>query len=209
MKVLLVAAGERPSKELFEKYYDICDKTIAIDKGAEVFVDYEKKCDYLVGDLDSLGSSYKDKVSEFEKIVYPSEKDYTDSEAALKFARDIKADEIIMLGMTGRRLDHTLGNIGLLNRCLKSRIKSYIIDDFSTVFLMDKPFKISGEKGQIVSFYAFSELVKSLTIRNAKYELQDYDLDNFEGLCNSNEFLDKDIEVSFTDGKLLVIYSKE
>ncbi|MGL4990387.1 MAG: thiamine diphosphokinase [Sarcina sp.] len=209
MKVLIVAAGQRPSKDLFLKYYNMCDKKIAVDKGAEVFLDYGLSFDYLVGDLDSLSCNYKSKIKNIEKFIYPSEKDYVDSEVAIKLVRDIKAQEIIMLGMTGNRLDHTLGNIGLLNRCLKDKIKSYIIDDFSIISLEDKPFILKGRRGQIISFYAFSNVVEGLTIKNAKYELEDYDLDGFESLCNSNEFLDEDIEVFFKTGKLLVIYSKE
>lgn len=209
MKVLIVAAGQKPSKELFIKYYSMCDKKIAVDKGAEVFLDYGFSFDYLVGDLDSLSYNYKNKINDIEKFIYPSEKDYTDSEVAIKLVRDLKSEEVIMLGMTGNRLDHTLGNIGLLNRCLKDEIKSFIIDDLSIISLKDRPFILKGDKGQIVSFYAFGNLVEGLTIKNAKYELEDYDLDGFESLCNSNEFLDRDINVFFKSGKLLVIYSKE
>lgn len=209
MKVLLVAAGSRPDVDLFFKYYNDCDVKIAIDKGAEVFVDYKANADYLVGDFDSIGENYKEAIKNFKKIVYPSEKDYTDSDIAINLVKNIGATQVIMLGMIGGRLDHTIGNIGLLNTCLKNNIDAYIIDEFSKVSLKEKPFTLSGERGEIISFYAFTELVKGLTIKNAKYELEDYDLDCFESLCNSNEFLDEDIEVFFENGKLLVIYSKE
>ena len=209
MKVLMVAAGERPSDTLFKKYIKYCDKTIAIDKGAEIFIDNNVIPDYVVGDFDSINEKYKDKINSFNIVKFPKEKDYTDSEIALKRAFRLDAHEIIMLGMTGKRVDHMLGNLGLLDISLRRGVNAYIIDDLNKIFLKDKNFSLEGNKGDIVSFYAYSSVVKNLNIRNAKYELENYDLDPFEGLCNSNEFLLGDMQVSFDFGKLLVIYSRD
>lgn len=209
MKILMVAAGVKPSKKLFEKYISYCDKTIAIDKGTEIFIENKITPDYVVGDFDSLDKKYLDKIKTFNFAKFPEVKDYTDSDIALRQAMELEATEIIMLGMTGKRLDHFFGNIGLLKTALKKKIIAYIIDDFNIIFLKRESFTINGEYGNNVSFYALDGVVKNLTIKNAKYELEDYDLDPFESLCNSNEFLDKEIKVSFTEGNLLVIYSKE
>ncbi|MGL5577091.1 MAG: thiamine diphosphokinase [Sarcina sp.] len=209
MKVLMVAAGNKPSEELFSKYLKYCDKTIAIDGGTEVFIEHGIKPDYAVGDFDSIGADFEENLKGINNIMYPSEKDYTDSDVAVNIAFKLNANEIIMLGMTGGRIDHLLGNLGLLNKCMKNNVDAYIIDEKNKVFLREKSFKISGDYGDIVSFYTFGEEVKGLNILNAKYPLYDYILEPFESLCNSNEFLDKEIEVSFEKGKLLVIYSNE
>lgn len=209
MKFLVVAAGTRPSKELFLKYVAECDKYLAVDRGFEIFYDNAIEADYIVGDFDSIDESYRMKIDEGKKIGYPKEKDYTDSDIAISVALDHGATEIILLGMTGGRIDHFLGNLGLLDKALKNNVLAYIIDDISKVFLINHNMTLKGDRGQVVSLYAYTNEVKGLSIKNAKYELSDYDLDAFESLCNSNEFLDKDIEVSFDSGKLLVIYSKE
>lgn len=209
MKILMVAAGDKPSKELFNKYLNYCDKTIAIDGGIEVFLENGVKPDYAVGDFDSISEEFKESLDNINNLMYPSEKDYTDSDIAINLVFKLGANEVIMLGMTGGRIDHLLGNIGLLNKCLKNNIDAYIVDEKNKVFLRDKPFRISGARGETVSFYTFGEEVKGLNILNAKYPLYDYILEPFESLCNSNEFLDEEIEVSFEKGKLLVIYSKE
>lgn len=209
MKILMVAAGKAPSKELFEKYIKYCDKTIAIDKGTEVFIENNITPDYVVGDFDSIDAKYLEKVRSFKFSEFPEVKDYTDSDIALRQAIKLNSSEIIMLGMTGKRLDHFFGNIGLLKTALKKKIPAYIIDDINTIFLKDESFSIKKNYGENVSFYALDETVKNLSIENAKYELENYDLDPFESLCNSNEFLDKEININFTKGKLLVIYSKE
>ena len=206
MKILMVAAGDKPSRELFNKYLDYCDKAIAIDGGTDVFIENGVKPDYAVGDFDSINENFKENLKCIDNLMYPSEKDYTDSDIAVSLALKLGANEIIMLGMTGGRVDHLLGNLGLLNKCLKNNVQGFIVDEKSKIFLEDKSFKLSGCRGETVSFYAFGQEVKDLTILNAKYPLYDYLLEPFESLCNSNEFLDDDIEVSFKSGKLLVIY---
>ncbi|MGL4739801.1 MAG: thiamine diphosphokinase [Sarcina sp.] len=209
MKFLVVAAGNRPSKELFLKYVRECDKYLAVDRGFEVFFDNGIQADYIVGDFDSIHERYKEKIDEKKKIGYPKEKDYTDSDIAISVALEHGATEIVLLGMTGGRIDHFLGNLGLLDKALKHNVQAYIIDDISKVFLVNHDITLKGNCGDVLSLYAYTNDVKGLTIKNAKYELLNYDLDAFESLCNSNEFLDKDIEISFSEGKLLVIYSKE
>ncbi|MGL5820330.1 MAG: thiamine diphosphokinase [Sarcina sp.] len=209
MKFLVVAAGDRPSKNLFLSYVKDCDKCLAVDRGFEIFYDNEIEPDYIVGDFDSIDEKYKNEIDEKKKIGYPKEKDYTDSDIAISVALEQGATEIILLGMTGGRIDHFLGNIGLLDKALKHNVKAYIIDEVSKMFLVNRNITLSGNYGEVFSLYAYTSEVRGLTIKNAKYELLKYDLDAFESLCNSNEFLDKDIEVSFDEGKLLVIYSKE
>ncbi|WP_297519463.1 thiamine diphosphokinase [uncultured Clostridium sp.] len=209
MKILMVAAGEKPRKDILNEYLNYCDVTIAIDKGTEIFLENGISPDYAVGDFDSISEKFKVKLKDINNFVYPSEKDFTDSDIAVNLAFKLKATEIVMLGMTGGRIDHLFGNIGLLNKCLKNGVSAYIVDGNNKVFLKDKSFNLQGKYGDIVSFYAFSGDVENLKIENAKYPLDNYLLEPFESLCNSNEFLDGDIEVSFDTGKLLVIYSKE
>ena len=46
-------------------------------------------------------------------------------------------------------------------------------------------------------------------IKNAKYDLENYTLYLGDNRTVSNEFLEDDIEVEFTKGKILVIFSKD
>ena len=43
--------------------------------------------------------------------VYPPEKDDTDTQLALRLAHNDRADEIVVWGGTGDRIDHTLSNL--------------------------------------------------------------------------------------------------
>ena len=49
-----------------------------------------------------------------KKIIVPCEKDDTDTGLAIQKAIETGADEILMIGGTGTRLDHVMGNFGQL-----------------------------------------------------------------------------------------------
>ena len=64
---------------------------------------------------------------ETENLV-PCEKDDTDTELAMHKAIEMGADEVLMLGATGTRLDHVMGNIGQLVFAAHHEVKAEIVD---------------------------------------------------------------------------------
>lgn len=156
----------------------------------------------IVGDFDSYNNPNLD----VETIVLPCEKDDTDTVFAVKEAINRGYDEFLLIGVIGARLDHTLGNVSILLYLESLSKKGVIIDDYSEMEI------VSEEPAFIDDSYAFFSLLnitgtaKGVTIRNAKYPL-----DNAEITCEyqyavSNEVLsEKTAEVSVQNGKLLLI----
>lgn len=211
MKILIVSGGKNPSFKLLNEEVKNCDYLICVDSGANCLYKYNIIPDLLLGDFDSINKEAFEyfKNSNCKIDVYPKEKDFTDSELALETAIKMGANSIIMLGFTGSRIDHLLGNLGLLIKCLNNNIEAYIKDDNNVITLINKPCKFSGNKGDIISFQAYSDVVKHLTIKGAKYPLNNYDLGLGESLTISNEFNGNDVEVLFDKGRLLVILAKD
>jgi len=164
-----------------------------------------------MGDFDSINEKVYNYFLKKEcKIeTFKKDKDYTDTKLALLKAIELGASEIVFLGCTGNRIDHTLGNLGLLKECLKLNIKATLKDDKNFVQITDKPLIIEGKLGQCFSLLACSDCVKALTIRGAKFELIDYDLKLGDPLTISNEFLDEDVKIDFNFGELLIIFSTD
>ena len=106
-----------------------------------------------------------------EKIKYKKEKDFTDTEIAFNLAVEKGAKEIVLLGGTGTRYDHSLSNLGLMLKALKMSIILKIIDDNNIIFLTDKSMILKGNKGDTISFHAYCECVKNLNICGSKYDL--------------------------------------
>ena len=211
MRALIISGGKAPTKELVLEYLEGADIIIGADKGCETLLKYNVVPTYILGDFDSTSKETISKLEEMGicKFKYKTEKDYTDTELAFKLALDKGATEIIMLGVTGTRYDHTLANIGLLLKALELKVKAQIVDDNNKIYLINENIKLNGNVGDIISLQAYFQTVKSLTIKGAKYELSNYDLKIGESITTSNEFLDKPIEISFEEGILMVLHTKD
>ncbi|MEG1286545.1 MAG: thiamine diphosphokinase [Clostridium sp.] len=211
MKALIVSGGRAPTKELLLEYKNNSDIIIGADSGCEVLLKYNVMPTYILGDFDSASKETIDKLEKMgiSKYKYKKEKDYTDTELAFQLALDKGATEITLLGVTGTRYDHTLGNIGLLLKALELDVKAKIVDDNNKIYLINKNTEFIGKFGDIISFQAYFQTVKGLYIQGAKYELSNYDLKIGESVTISNEFLDKPIKISFRDGILMVLHTKD
>ena len=114
MKCLIMSGGEKPKDEVIRKYASSCELIIGVDKGCNYLYDLNITPQYIVGDFDSSKAEVIKKLENLGavKYKYNCEKDFTDSEEAFELAISKKASEIYFLGSTGKRLDHTLGNLG-------------------------------------------------------------------------------------------------
>jgi thiamine pyrophosphokinase len=119
MKALLVAAAAVPgSAELVKSLSASCDVVIAIDGGGATCIDAGVTPSVLVGDFDSLDPALVEWMREANVVVetHPAEKDFTDLELALEYARRTGVYEVVVTGAWSGRLDHTLAAIGALSR---------------------------------------------------------------------------------------------
>lgn len=211
MKAIIVSGGKAPSKQLLLNEIKNSNLIIGADKGCEVLYNYNISPNYILGDFDSADKDIIKamEVSGCEKIKYKKEKDFTDTEIAFNLAVEKGAKEIVLLGGTGTRYDHSLSNLGLMLKALKMSIILKIIDDNNIIFLTDKSIILKGNKGDTISFHAYCECVKKLNICGSKYDLINYDLYLGDGLTTSNEFIGNDIKITFDSGILMVLYTKD
>jgi thiamine pyrophosphokinase len=211
MKAVIFSGGRAPSLSLLKLELEDADLLIGVDSGGNYLRDNDIIPDYLVGDFDSINPVTLEyfKNSSCTVHEYPRDKDFTDTELALELAVKLNSDTIAFLGCTGTRLDHVIGNLGLLRTCLEKDVNGYIKDDHNSIMLSKTPLKISGKKGSTFSVQAFCDTVNNLSIKGAKYPLYDHKLRIGDPLTISNEFLDEDVEIYFSDGLLMILYTKD
>ncbi len=156
----------------------------------------------IVGDFDY----YTKPATDIETITLPCEKDDTDTVFAAKEGIRRGFNNFLLIGVVGARLDHTLGNVYILQMLDNLGKKGKIIDDYSEMEL------VSGSPAYIESSLAFFFLqnitgtAKGITVTNAKYPLTDAEITNEYQYGISNEVLPgKTAEVSVAQGKLLLI----
>jgi len=211
MKVLIIGGGAAPSKELLKEESQSSDYIICADRGGEYIRAIDKLPDMLLGDFDSLNENVLEYYLSSGVTIerFPPKKDYTDTELCLQRALKLIPDEIVFLACTGSRLDHVLGNIGLLKELLDKNIKGYIKDDNNTIFLVKDDTEINGYPGKLVSFQAFTEKVNGLTIEGVRYPLKKFNLNSWSAYTVSNVFLNDKIRISFDTGILMIIFPKD
>lgn len=212
MKIVIVSGGEAPSYELIEKELENSSFLICADSGGNCLYKYNILPNYLMGDFDSINRKALEFFQRSSKCcieTYPTDKNFTDTELVLNKALELGGTEIVLLGCTGTRIDHLMGNMGMLLKCLKLNINAFIKDDHNCIQIVDKPIKIKGKKGATFSLHCYGESVENLSIKGAKYKLQEYFLKIGDPRTISNEFLDEEVEISFTSGNLMVFYSKD
>lgn len=212
MKCIIISGGNAPSRCLLQSEMEEASIIICADSGADCLLKYNITPHYIVGDLDSIKQETltffeKDNNVIFEK--YLPEKDYTDTDIALDKAISLECDKVVFLGCTGTRLDHFLGNLGMLKKCLLQNIKSSIKDDNNTILITNDNIIIKGEKGSYFSLQPYCSVVNCLSIEGSKYELYNYNLFLGDSLTISNEFKDNNVKISFSSGILLVMICKD
>lgn len=214
MKILIITGGnfcETFVKTVIEqeKYSYI----IAVDGGAL----YAKKIGVLpnliVGDFDTLDKKvlqeYKEKG--IENATYPAEKDYTDTHLAVEIALQKNPTKITIVGGTGSRLDHTLGNVGLLLLALKQNVMMEILDQNNRIYMINKEYNIQKQwvYGTYISLLPYSEVVSGITLTGFRYSLENETLSLGESRGISNELIEEEGKITVKKGVLLIIESKD
>ena len=209
----LIVCGGKIDKEfgLNEIKTDGIDAIIAADSGMDFLYENGVTPDIIVGDFDSATT----KALEFFERKGQTEihrlnpiKDDTDTEYAIRLAIREGARSIVLLGATGSRIDHVLGNISLLGIGLESGTD--IIDTNNRIRMADKPVTIekSAQYGRFVSLIAVTD-DNEVSLRGFKYPVTDYSFDRFTSLGISNEIIDDHAVIDIHRGKFIIIESKD
>lgn len=169
--------------------------------------------DLVLGDFDSATAEEMKQlqIMGLEPERYPAEKDWTDTELAIRRAIELGANRITLVGATGTRLDHVLGNLGLLGMGLEAGVEIILVDRNNRIRMIDDSCVLKKEEqyGDYVSLYPLGGVVSGLTLTGFKYPLEDAVVTPWQTLCISNEITADFGEIRLKNGRLLVIESKD
>ncbi len=147
---VIVANGAFPKTALALRCLDAAKKIICCDGAAEELVRRGYIPAAIVGDLDSLSMDIARKYSD---ILYPDAGQETnDLTKAVEWCVDKGIKSATILGATGLREDHTVGNISLLVEYLKV-IDAIMVTDHSLFFATGSG-RFSSFAGQKISLFA-------------------------------------------------------
>ena len=178
------------------------DYIVFCDSGLKHLDALQVRPGLIVGDFDSHDNPNLD----VETIVLPCEKDDTDTVFAVKEAIRRGYEDVLLIGVVGARLDHTLGNVYILEYLDNLGKKGFIIDDYSEMELVSRQTAYIDDSFRFFSLLNITGIAKGITVKNAKYPLKDAEIACGYQYGVSNEVLPgMRAEVTVKEGKLLLI----
>lgn len=210
MRAIIISSGNLNLDILRELKSDK-DMIICADGGAKHLYESEIVPDMIVGDLDSLDEKF---IKYYENLNvkfyrYSSEKDYTDTELAVEYAIEEGNTELILLGSTGTRLDHTLANIMLLYKLLNRNIKAKIVDENNEISIVKDSINIEREANTYVSLLPIFGDCMGVSMSGFKYPTDNLNFELGSTMGISNEVSCKVGTIDIASGVSVVIKSRD
>lgn len=211
MKALIISNGEIEDLDLLKKASENVDFVLCADGGANYAIKASVKPDLVVGDLDSIDLDVLNRLKSqnIQLIKFPSKKDNTDTELALNYLIEKGYDEIILTGVIGSRIDHTLANMMLLYRLLKLGIKGKIINHKNTIYITDSSLTLKKKEGTFVSVIPVVGTSANVTLKGFEYELNNRIYETSSTLGISNIIAEDEGHIELKDGVCFVIESRD
>ena len=215
MKMILVAGGA-VTPEFLKRYSDPDDRRtclVGIDAGVLRLEEAGLVPDVVIGDFDSVSPEERERIRKGypQNLFLNPVKDDTDMEAAVRYAIEQRPEEILILGATGGRMDHTVTNLRLLVLFVEADLHAYLLDEHSRIRILKRSATLDKNElyGPYVSLLPVLETVRDITLRGFKYPLEQASLEPFSSLGVSNELEEETGEIIFSQGLLYLMETKD
>ena len=196
--LVIVANGEFPSHSVPLKILINANCVLACDGAADTLLNEGYAPDVILGDLDSLSDDTKEKYKGI--VIEMQDQSQNDLRKALNYAREQNISDISIIGSSGKREDHTLGNIFSILDYKDSNIKLYTNTGVFTC--IHKSQKIESFKGQQVSIFTADPTMK-ITSKNLKYRFNNTAISAiYSGTLNESTL--GEFELLISHGSLLI-----
>ncbi len=175
MRAVIIANGPLPKPPPDQHLVGDEDLVVCVNGGVENALALGLMPRVVIGDMDSMEMPLQEWLREegCRFIQYPSRKDETDSELAVRYALSQGATELIMLGALGGRIDHTLANVMLLALPELEGVKVRLIEGNQEVLLIRDEVVIEGQPGDTLSLLPLSPDVVGIYTEGLEYPLRD------------------------------------
>jgi len=194
-------------------YIRSSDYIIGADSGAAFLVRHGIAPDLAVGDFDSVAEAQLPAIRAAARewqAVDAVDKDWTDTEMAVRTALDRGFDRIMIIGGLGTRFDHALANVYLLKLAQERGAEAELIDAHNKIRLCTRECRLQpDEQFPYVSLLPLTPIVRGITLSGLQYPLHNATIRLGETIGISNRLQAAEGIVSLDEGQLLVIRSRD
>lgn len=203
-RAVVLCAGPPPEDDVLRYWLTGSDFFIATDSAGHPYDHLPMVPEVVIGDFDSLSGRLLDGRSG-PRFFQVDDQYTTDSEKALLFCIEQGMTEVVMLGATGWRLDHTIYNCNLLER-YADQLRICLVGPHADTVRLSSGDHASWELpvGTQFSLMPIMGKVSGVTLEGARYPLLGDLLEPGGPALISNQVLLSPLLISVGEGSLLV-----
>jgi len=195
--VVIIAKGRFPHHDIPLRYLKKASYIVCCDGAANDFISDGGIPDAIVGDCDSISEEYK---SRFAHILHRDpDQETNDLTKSVRFCVSQGKKDIIIIGGTGKREDHTIGNISLLAEYVNiANVR--MLTNYGIFTPINSNTTFESYKGEKLSIFSIDS--KIISTKGLRFELVDRALTNWwQGTLN--ESLGDSFSID-TTGRLII-----
>ena len=174
-KVVILANGLFPKAQQGLDLLKSADQLICCDGAADKLIASGMSPHVIVGDMDSVSDEVKELYASI--IIHSDDQESNDLTKAVHYCIDKGYPSVSILGATGLREDHTLGNISLMMEYYP-RIEVQIISDYGIFLLVSSGEQVQSFIGEKISFFSIDNRV-CVSSTGLLFPLKDMRLSNW------------------------------
>lgn len=214
--IVIICDGSFPRTEYPRYLIRTADFIICCDGALKKFIRNSKAIfgterlpDRVIGDMDSLPESHRKKYSDI--IVKIDEQEHNDQTKAFRWAMENLEgmESITILGATGQREDHTIGNISLLMEYARmydlegAGIQVQMITDHATVVAVTDTVEMDCGEGRQISIFSPDNTLK-IKSEGLRWKTDDVVFDNW-WKATLNRAVQDNIRLEFSHRSIALI----
>ncbi len=169
--VIVIANGSFPSHPIAKNYLNKSGTIICTDGAADKLIDSGKNPDIIIGDFDSTSIKGKDRTG---KWIETPDQNKTDLEKTFEWCIMNNIKKIVLLGSSGKREDHTIGNLFTLAK-YHDEIQCEIITNHAKIICVSGENYIFADTNQNISIIA-TEPIERITLDGLQYNMKNESL---------------------------------
>ncbi|MHC1737453.1 MAG: thiamine diphosphokinase [Ignavibacteriaceae bacterium] len=202
---IIIGSGEIPAKKAVDFFVRKSGHPVIIsaDGGTANALKLKLLPDFVIGDFDSVSEDQLKMLPKETKLIRIERQSDSDIEKCIEYASSEGCSDFLLLGVTGKRIDHTLGNISILLRNSEVR-KMRIVTPDSVVEVIREKTEIATEPGERISLFSFN-VKTEITTEGLLYPLKREKLIFGKREGTSNEATGNIVVITAVKGDLLLI----
>lgn len=169
-EAVIFGNGSFPKTDVIRQWLKGNPFLVALDGAANRMSRRGLEPQLIVGDGDSILPSVRRKWA--DRFVHVSEQEDNDQTKAVRILLERGFRKLVILGGTGRREDHTIGNVSLLMDYLELGVTALMPTDYGLFVPCQDNMRFVARQGQEISIFRFD--AAGLKAQGLEYPLRDF-----------------------------------